>query len=709
MRINGPFGWVRHNDARSTALLLGFALLSQPLAMVVLFAPLVFLDPTHAPWYDWSGYATRYAPGVALAAACYFLVQMWQHVNSVRRDLAFRFVDETDEPRLCALLEPLAIAIGVRAPYVGVIESTAMNAFACGASRNFSVAVFTRGAIDGLDDDELSAVIAHELIHIRNGDTRLIAAANVFLRGLGLLDRVNVFKPRRYGQVAVVLLAPILFPVYLGVALLAQFLKRLGYASRLLISSAREFIADAQAVALTQNPSALVSALRKIQGNSAIVGLLPEQDAMMIDGAAQGALATHPTIGERIQAIVAATGTMALETRPRRDTRTDLERRRGEAGAVSSDGAASGPDQVRKLVRTALTRAAPAQGGVGAFLRSGANGEFGVFGMRWDIAAAMLATFLTATILHHGDILGFLGQMGHALDRPDANTKPLIDKALACRDAELKALAGGKPSPEACAMTEDVVAAAKKFGINVLPDGRVLTNGQLAMLSDDELEEAKTHAVGVNPGEFRSLNASNPSSSVQVVPIQPRVLRASYPLPLREAMRSLVDGDLGRFLQSQQCGVLVHAHVSVDGDRSVSWRITSEGEERIRYTVTLSPDGEDATRVALDISDRQPRFEFLEAREEGGGREGTEDDGAQQERRRSSAVFRPALDAPLRPAFVEAINAILEERLFRYGRQWNQDDWLPGDSTTAGLCDNQRNRLMMSGERFSIHDPVRFN
>jgi len=38
MRINGPFGWVRHNDARSTAFLLGFALLSQPMAMVVLFA-----------------------------------------------------------------------------------------------------------------------------------------------------------------------------------------------------------------------------------------------------------------------------------------------------------------------------------------------------------------------------------------------------------------------------------------------------------------------------------------------------------------------------------------------------------------------------------------------------------------------------------------------------------------------------------------------
>src|SRR5262249_5536233 len=165
----------------------------------------------------------------------------------------------------------------------------------------------------------------------------------------------------------------------------------------------------------------------------------------------------------------------------------------------------------------------------------------------------------------------------HALDRPDAKTKPLIDKALACRNAEWTTLTGGKPSPKACAMTEDFVVAAKNVGMNVLPDGRVLTNTQLAMLSDDELEDAKTHAVD-DSGVFRYSNAAN-----HAVPIPPRVLRASYPLPLREAVRRLVEGDLRRFLQSQQCGVLVHAHVSVDGDRSVSWGITSEGVERIRY------------------------------------------------------------------------------------------------------------------------------
>jgi Zn-dependent protease with chaperone function len=302
---------------RSTAILLSFALLSQPMAMVVLFAPLVFLDPAHAPWYNWAGYGARYAPGVALAAVGYFLFQMWRHVNAVRRDVAFCFVDHGDEPRLCGLIEPLAIASGIDAPHVGVIESPAMNAFACGVTRNLSVLVFTRGLINGLDDDELSAVIAHELIHIGNGDTRLIAAANVFMRTLGLLNRANIFKPKRYRQIAILLFAPILFPVYLGVALLAQLCVRLGYASRLMISSAREFIADAEAIRLTQDPAALVSALRGIEGDWTIAGLAPEQDAMMIAGAAQGVLATHPPIAERIEAIVAMTGAIALDSRPR--------------------------------------------------------------------------------------------------------------------------------------------------------------------------------------------------------------------------------------------------------------------------------------------------------------------------------------------------------------------------------------------------------
>ena len=75
--------------------------------------------------------------------------------------------------------------------------------------------------------------------------------------------------------------------------LVVMFLRRLAvdgsHLARLLIASAREFIADAEAVRLTQNPAALVSALRRIEGRSVIPGLAAGQDAMMIDGAHEGA------------------------------------------------------------------------------------------------------------------------------------------------------------------------------------------------------------------------------------------------------------------------------------------------------------------------------------------------------------------------------------------------------------------------------------
>jgi hypothetical protein len=104
-----------------------------------------------------------------------------------------------------------------------------------------------------------------------------------------------------------------------------MFLRRLAvdgsHLARLLIASAREFIADAEAARLTQNPAALVSALRRIEGRSVIPGLAAGQDAMMIDGAHEGAFATHPTIAERVAAIISVTGSMALIAPARRDTR----------------------------------------------------------------------------------------------------------------------------------------------------------------------------------------------------------------------------------------------------------------------------------------------------------------------------------------------------------------------------------------------------
>jgi Zn-dependent protease with chaperone function len=325
MRVNGLYGHVRSNDVRSLALFASFIAAFHLLAMFTLLVPLAMFDPDHAPLYGWTGYLVRWVPAVTVIGALLFAAQMAWHVRTVRRRTDFRFVDDHDEPRLCRIVEPLAIAAGV-APYVGVIDSPALNAFACGIRQQDAVLVFTRGLIDGLDDDELAAVAAHEIVHILNGDIRLIAATNVCLDTLKLLQpRPSPQRMKRISQAFALPLAALTLPLMVVLVLVVMFLRRLAvdgsHLARLLIASAREFIADAEAVRLTQNPAALVSALRRIEGRSVIPGLAAGQDAMMIDGAHEGAFATHPTIAERIAAIISVTGSMALIAPAGRDTR----------------------------------------------------------------------------------------------------------------------------------------------------------------------------------------------------------------------------------------------------------------------------------------------------------------------------------------------------------------------------------------------------
>jgi Zn-dependent protease with chaperone function len=665
VRIAGPYAWVRRNDARALVFLIGFALLSQLMAVIALFGPLTILDPIHAPLGSWTGYAVRYAPLVALTSAAYFLFQMTRDVSVVRRDAPFRFVDSTGEFRLCSLVEPLGISLGLGAQHVGVMETDALNAFACGSGRRDATLVVTRGLLDALDDDELSAVIAHELVHLRNGDTRTIAAANVFMRTMSGLSRINFFKPRRYWQSAAMLFVPVLFPIYLCVALLAQTCIRLGRASRLLISSAREFVADTEAARLTQHPAALVSALRKIEGRSALPQLPLVCEAMMIDGAAVGALATHPPISARIQALVAVTGRIALEDRPRRDTRMV---RPAETTPVENRGGAAIRTQMSDLLRVAATAKAPHHSAMEAVTRVGADGQMSILGLRWDMAAALLASFCTAVVLNHGDRVGLLGRMGYVLKPRPAAAQWMIERVTACRNAEAADLVGAKTSLAACANDADMIAHTKAMGLNQLPDGRLVSNVQMAMLSPSELGRAATSS-GLNR--------------------PPTDLAPSYQLSVHEAWDRLAHGDLTRYLESQRCGVFVDVRVDSQLDRSVTWHVTSEGQERIRFVATLDPDGDAATHVTLGVLDLQSAVMAV--------------DGANPQAPPFRWVTRPALATPLRPAFAEAAAAMLEDRLFRIGNVERGGRNSGLDSISGGACSNQRLDFEASGQPFGFH------
>lgn len=330
----GLYAHVRSNHVRSLLLFGGFLFAFHLMSLAALCLPLFIMDPEHGPITGFAGYLGRYVLPLTVLGALMFGVRFWWHVSAVRKDTGFHYVDATDEPRLIRIIEPLVIAAGLKPPFVAVMEDGALNAFAVGVRDSHMVVVVTRGLIDGLDDEELEAVLAHELMHIRNRDTRLMAAANAFLGNLSLL-RTQVTNDQKTEQVQSLIgliLLPGCVPVLLAIGFMGQLAHRVGYFSRAAIGSAREFIADAEAVRLTHNPAALASALRKVSGHDRIAGLADRHDAMLIAGAVEGPAATHPSLAQRIGALVQTTGPAMAYAPARRDTRPHSQRGRSSFG-----------------------------------------------------------------------------------------------------------------------------------------------------------------------------------------------------------------------------------------------------------------------------------------------------------------------------------------------------------------------------------------
>jgi Zn-dependent protease with chaperone function len=307
----GLYGWIKTNDGRSVGLFLAFLLAMQAICAVNLFFPLALIDPEHAPLLAWGGYITRYAWIMLFGSVIWFGWAFFWHIETVKKASGFYFIDDQDEPRLCRIIEPLIVMMDLTPPFMGVIDTKARNAFACGIGRKKAVIVVTRGLLDTLNDQELEAVLAHELSHIKNGDIRLMAASNILMSRLQQTDKNNML---RFSPVHVV--AALAVPAILPLSLIGTFIShislRAGQASRLIIASAREYIADAESAVLTKNPAALASALVKVEHDYRIPDMRHEDDSMMIAGDSEGEGATHPTVTQRVAALARTTGSMVF-------------------------------------------------------------------------------------------------------------------------------------------------------------------------------------------------------------------------------------------------------------------------------------------------------------------------------------------------------------------------------------------------------------
>jgi heat shock protein HtpX len=208
--------------------------------------------------------------------------------------------------QLSNIVEELSVACGIQPPKIVIVHSVALNAFASGTDPQNSVVGVTTGLLDTLDRDELSGVIAHELAHIVQKDTKVMVLSILFVGIIGMLSdfflRMTVYGSssdrRDKGQLQLFL---IIFAIVL--AILAPVLAQL---IRLAISRKREYLADATAVQLTRYPAGLASALEKIKKGSTLdVGDTVAQLCIHNNTGHwfSGLFSTHPPIEKRIDAL----------------------------------------------------------------------------------------------------------------------------------------------------------------------------------------------------------------------------------------------------------------------------------------------------------------------------------------------------------------------------------------------------------------------
>ena len=201
----------------------------------------------------------------------WFLIAYFTNTSIIRHATHARPLERKENVRVYNIVENLCIAGGIEMPKINIVEDSNLNAFASGIDINSYTITLTTGIIDKLNDVELSAVVGHELTHIKNRDTRLMVVCIVFVGIFSMT--VNVlfrilnrmwYVPRHRtsrkndGAGAGIILVLIIAIIW---ACIGYFFSTL---TRLAISRKREYVADAGGAELCGDPLALASALKKI-------------------------------------------------------------------------------------------------------------------------------------------------------------------------------------------------------------------------------------------------------------------------------------------------------------------------------------------------------------------------------------------------------------------------------------------------------------
>ena len=140
------------------------------------------------------------APFIIIGVIIWFTIAWFSHSAMINAATDSKPLARNENKRVYNLVENLCISTGMTMPKINIIEDDSLNAFASGIdTKTYSVSL-SRGIIDKLNDEELEAVIAHELTHIRNRDVRLLNISIVFV-GIFAFISQTLFRSMRFGRI----------------------------------------------------------------------------------------------------------------------------------------------------------------------------------------------------------------------------------------------------------------------------------------------------------------------------------------------------------------------------------------------------------------------------------------------------------------------------------------------------------------------------
>ena len=279
---------IAENKRRTVYIIIGFVLM---VGVIASLFSCVYNDPFIAVW-------------TVIVSIVYAVIQYYAAGSLTMVMTGAKEITKKDNPRFYNIVENLSITTGLPMPKVYIIDDKAPNAFATGRDPKHAAVAATTGLLDIMNDKEVTAVMAHEMSHVKNYDIRVSMIVFGLVCVIGLISDL-AFRMMFYGNrqrnnegspvgYVLVLIAAVLSPI---VASLAQ----------MAVSRQREYLADASAVNITRYPEGMIDALKKLQSHSTpMKSQNVAAEAMYINnplrkGFFSNLFSSHPPIEKRIE------------------------------------------------------------------------------------------------------------------------------------------------------------------------------------------------------------------------------------------------------------------------------------------------------------------------------------------------------------------------------------------------------------------------